>query len=79
VITDESGYRPSRVPIESEPLGFLGTAGNEALLLGALAEAGVTLTPFERRRLTWLAGSEFSTAAVIASWIVRAHTAGESQ
>lgn len=79
MITDESGYRPSRLPIESEPLGFLGTAGNEALLLDALAKAGVTLTPFERRRQTWLAGSGFSTAAVIASWIVRAHAAGESR
>ena len=79
MITDESDYRPSRLPIESEPLGFLGTAGNEALLLDALAEAGVTLTPFERRRLTWLAGWEFGTAAVIASWVVRALAAGESR
>ena len=49
---------------------------NHQLLCGALAAAGVELGAFDHRIVSWLAGWEPATCAVIAGLVSRAHAAG---
>jgi hypothetical protein len=62
-------------PIESEPLDYRPHAEQEAILRDTLAGAGVELGAYDERIVPWLAGWDWSTFAVIASWIQRAATA----
>jgi hypothetical protein len=62
-------------PIDTEPIGFRPSREQEAILRDLLAAAGVELGAYDERIVAWLAGWEWSTVAVIASWIVRAATA----
>jgi hypothetical protein len=59
-------------PIESEPRGFRPDDEQEAILRDALQAAGVELGAYDDRIVRWLAGWEWSTVAVVASWINRA-------
>lgn len=59
-------------PIEQEPRGFRPADENHAILIEALHAAGVELGAYDRRIVAWLAHWEWSTVAVIASWIGRA-------
>lgn len=47
------------------------------ILLDELAAAGVELGAYDRRQIAWLAGWETETLITIASWIKRAHAAGQ--
>jgi hypothetical protein len=47
-------------------------AGSREMLAAALAAAGVELGAYDERIVSWLAGWEPQTVAVIASWIIRA-------
>jgi cell division protein YceG involved in septum cleavage len=62
-------------PIDTEPVGFRPSREQEAILRDLLAAAGVELGAYDERIATWLAGWEWGTVAVIASWIQRAATA----
>jgi cell division protein YceG involved in septum cleavage len=62
-------------PIDTEPIGFRPSREQEAILRDLLAAAGVELGAYDERIATWLAGWDWSTVAVIASWIQRAATA----
>jgi hypothetical protein len=63
-------------PIESEPLDYRPHAEQEAILRDTLAGAGVELGAYDERIVRWFAGyADWSTFAVIASWIQRAATA----
>jgi hypothetical protein len=63
-------------PIESEPLGFRPSREQEAILRDVLAAAGVELGAYDERIVRWLAEfADWSTFAVITSWIQRAATA----
>ena len=77
---DAARYEPSTKPIDREPRGYpyLGEE-NEALLRDTLATAGVELGEWDDLILRWLTKWEFGAVAVVASWIVRAHEAGESR
>jgi hypothetical protein len=48
------------------------------MLCEALAAAGVDLGAFDHQVVTWLAGWEAQTVAVVAGWITRAHQAGKT-
>jgi hypothetical protein len=64
-------------PIETEPMGVASHEQQAAVLKRALAAAGVDdLGAYERRTANWLGGWEWSTIAIIASWLERAHEAG---
>ena len=62
-------------PIDTEPIGFRPSREQEAILRDLLAAAGVELGAYDERIVAWLAGWDWSTFAVIASWIQRAATA----
>ena len=49
---------------------------NHRMLCGALAAAGVDLGAYDHRIISWLAGWEPETCAVIAGLVSRAHAAG---
>lgn len=59
-------------PIDTEPIGFRPSREQEAILRDLLAAAGVELGAYDERIARWLAGWEWGTVAVIASWIQRA-------
>jgi hypothetical protein len=60
-------------PIESEPLDYRPRAEQEAILRDVLAAAGVELGAYDERIVAWFADyADWSTFAVIASWIQRA-------
>jgi hypothetical protein len=48
-----------------------------AIILDELADAGVELGAYDQRMINWLAGWEHGTLVTIASWIKRAHAAGQ--
>jgi hypothetical protein len=62
-------------PIETCPIGFRPSREQEATLRDILAAAGVELGAYDERTVPWLAGWDWSTFAVITSWIQRAATA----
>jgi hypothetical protein len=60
-------------PIDSEPLDYQPHAKQEAILRDVLTAAGVELGAYDERIVRWFAGyADWSTFAVIASWIQRA-------
>ncbi|WP_405888859.1 hypothetical protein OG762_36910 [Streptomyces sp. NBC_01136] len=60
-------------PIETEPLGYRPHGGQEAILRETLAAAGVALGAYDERIASWFADyADWSTFAVITSWIQRA-------
>ncbi|KAB8162952.1 hypothetical protein FH609_004295 [Streptomyces sp. 3MP-14] len=59
-------------PIEERPAGFMPDEAQRALILEALSTAGVELGAYDIRMATWLAGWDWPTVAVIASWLHRA-------
>lgn len=59
-------------PIDREPVDYRLPAEKETILRATLAAAGVELGAYDERIVQWLAGWEWGTAAVIASWIGRA-------
>jgi hypothetical protein len=60
-------------PIDTEPIGFRPSREQEAILRDTLAAAGVELGAYDERTVRWFAEfADWSTFAVIASWIVRA-------
>jgi hypothetical protein len=71
-VSDEPTGIPAG-PIESEPLDYRPHAEQEAILRDTLAGAGVELGAYDERIVRWFAGyADWSTFAVIASWIQRA-------
>jgi hypothetical protein len=63
-------------PIDTEPIGFRPSREQEAILRDLLAAAGVELGAYDERIVAWFADfADWSTFAVIASWIQRAATA----
>jgi hypothetical protein len=60
-------------PIDREPIGFRPTVEIEAILRDTLDAAGVELGAYDERIVTWFAQfADWSTFAVITSWIQRA-------
>ena len=59
-------------PIHTEPLDYRPSREQEAILRDLLAAAGVELGAYDERIVAWLAGWDWATFAVIASWIQRA-------
>ena len=57
--------------------GFYARDAQAAALRDTLAAAGVELGAHDTRIVTWLAGWEWSTLAVIASWVARAAASRE--
>jgi hypothetical protein len=63
-------------PIDTEPIGFRPSREQEAILRDLLADAGVEFGTYDERIVRWFADfADWSTFAVIASWIHRAATA----
>lgn len=60
-------------PIDTPPRGFVPDDEQLAILHDTLHAAGVELGDYDERIAAWLAMWEWSTVAVIASWIKRAH------
>lgn len=60
-------------PINTPPRGFVPDDEQYAILHDTLHAAGVELGDYDQRIAAWLARWEWSTVAVIASWIKRAH------
>lgn len=58
-------------PIEMAPAGFRPFDEQEAILRNELAAAGVELGAYDRLIAHWVAGWDWSTFAVITSWIGR--------
>jgi hypothetical protein len=66
-------------PIESEPLDYRPHAEQEAILRDVLATAGVELGAYDERIVSWFAGfADWSTFAVITSWIQRAASGSDN-
>lgn len=60
-------------PIEAEPIDYRPSAEQEAILRSILAAAGVELGAYDERIVRWFAQlADWSTFAVVASWIRRA-------
>ncbi|WP_049569501.1 hypothetical protein [Streptomyces sp. SBT349] len=59
-------------PIETCPVGFMPREAQRAMVLDALRVAGVELGAYDERIAEWLAGWDWSTVVVIASWLRRA-------
>jgi len=55
---------------------ILSAEQNLAMLLGACADAGITVGAYDSRILHWLAGFEDATCMAVAGWVLRAHAAG---
>jgi hypothetical protein len=76
-VTDDTPAIPTG-PIDREPLDYPGdhyptAAEKTTILRDTLATAGVELGAYDDRILTWFAGfADWSTFAVIASWVKRA-------
>ena len=67
-------------PIEMQPSGrFQPHAVQQRLLLAALAEAGVELGEYDRAIAAWLSRWDWTTVAVVASWVQRARVAGSGR
>ncbi|MFI5973553.1 hypothetical protein [Streptomyces sp. NPDC051452] len=62
-------------PVEKPPAGFRYGEEQATLLRDTLAAAGVDLGEYDGVIIDWLSHWEWSTVAVIASWIARAATA----
>ena len=60
-------------PIDTPPHGFVPDDEQLAILHDSLHAAGVELGDYDQRIAVWLANWSWSTVAVIASWIQRAH------
>lgn len=69
-------YRSGHGPMTDELRALL-VREDAALILDELEAAGVELGDHDRRIIAWLAGWEYSTLVTIASWIKRAHAAGQ--
>ncbi|WP_049574983.1 hypothetical protein [Streptomyces sp. SBT349] len=67
------GLRVPSGPIETCPVGFMPREAQRAMVLDALRVAGVELGAYDERIAEWLAGWDWSTVVVIASWLQRAH------
>lgn len=59
-------------PVDRSPVGFMPAADQLALVHRVLAEAGVELGAYDERMAEWVAGWDWPTVAVIASWVQRA-------
>ncbi|MET7776292.1 hypothetical protein ABZU94_10555 [Streptomyces mirabilis] len=59
-------------PVAAEPAGFYMSTAQYGALTDTLTGAGVELGEYDVRIATWLAGWEWGTVAVIASWVARA-------
>ena len=64
-------------PVEVPPAGFVPEAVRAEILAAVLA--GIELGAWDQRILGWLAGWDAATVVTIASWIVRARTAGPAR
>jgi len=65
-------------PIDREPIGFRPTEEQEAILRDALLAAGLRLGDYDDRILRWFAEfADWSTFAVVTSWVQRAADAGK--
>lgn len=70
--------RIDREPLDYPTPGvFPSTAERESTLRGTLAAAGVETGTYDDRIVKWLAGWEWSTLAVVASWVQRAGQGGQ--
>ncbi len=71
--TEQEARQAAHEVVAPEPgWSILRSAGNRELLTRALAAAGVDLGAYDERILSWLAGWEDATCAVIAGWVTRA-------
>lgn len=68
--------RAWREAFDRDPGAGKGHAPNFASLTAACEAAGVTLGDYDRRIVSWLAGWEPTTVAVVVGLIARAHQAG---
>lgn len=59
-------------PVDTEPRGFYARDAQADALRDTLTAAGVELGAYDTRIVDWLAGWEWGTLAVIASWVARA-------
>jgi hypothetical protein len=59
-------------PVDTEPTGFYARDAQADALRDTLTAAGVELGTYDMRIVNWLAGWEWGTLAVIASWVARA-------
>lgn len=59
-------------PVEREPLGFHPHEAQAAVLRDTLRAAGVEMGAYDQRIADWLARWDWSTIAVIISWVARA-------
>lgn len=66
-------------PVNQPPGGFVPAPDQEAVLLEALATAGVELGTYDMTILRWIANYEWSTVATVTSWIARAWQSTEDQ
>lgn len=66
-------------PIETSPRGFVPAEQQLEALLAELEAAGVELGAYDQRIAQWVAGWDWPTVAVIASWIRRARLDGEAK
>ncbi|TCM46953.1 hypothetical protein [Kribbella sp. VKM Ac-2568] len=58
-------------PVNQPPRGYLPSSAQEAILLDALSTAGVELGSYDLAIVGWTANWDWSTVAVITSWITR--------
>ena len=71
--TEQEARAAAHQAVVPEPgWSILWPAGNRELLARALEGAGVELGVYDWRILSWLAGWEDATCAVVAGWITRA-------
>ena len=65
-------------PIDREPIGFRPSAQQEAILRDALLAAGVAVGEYDDRIIKWFAQfADWSTFAVMTSWVQRAAKPGK--
>ncbi len=62
-------------PVDQAPAGYTPSTEQAEILRHALVTAGVELGTYDERILVWVAGWEWSTVAVITSWITRTRRA----
>jgi hypothetical protein len=74
--TERQAADAARHIYDIEPSVGAWTEPNLALLMDAVADAGIAVGEYDSRILRWLAGWEPSTCAVIAGLISRARQAG---
>jgi hypothetical protein len=72
-----SGHGSAQVPagpVQVAPVAFVPAEEQRRILAGVLE--GVELGAWDQRVLGWLAGWDASSVLTVASWIVRARSAG---